>query len=218
MQITPTILEANFEQVMHKLFLLEGLTDRVQIDVCDGAFGLEKTWMPYKEESLPEGFEYEFDMMVNDWRKFIPRVIALGAKRVVAHIDNFEDSDVESLVGIAKRSGVKLGLCVSNDKKIEGFARMVNLVADRYGKVFVQLMGIKRIGAQGQPFDEDIIERIWYIKKNCRNILIQVDGSMNPETILRVKNAGADCAVVGSYIFAGDDVKERIENLRENFR
>jgi hypothetical protein len=42
MRITPAILPENFEQIVDKLFLLEGLCDRVQIDLCDGVFGLEK--------------------------------------------------------------------------------------------------------------------------------------------------------------------------------
>ena len=95
---------------------------------------------------------------------------------------------------------------------------MVHLVMGEYTKIFVQVMGIKRIGAQRQPFDEGAIERIEQIKKECRNIEIQVDGSMNPETMVKVKNAGAVCAVVGSYLFATDDVKARLEKLTHSFR
>lgn len=221
MQIVPAILSENFEQVIHNLFLVEGVASRVQIDISDGVFGLEKTWLPYKEESLPEGFEYEFDMMVVDWKKYIPRVIALGATRVIAHVDEFDDGDIEFLVRMVSKAKVKLGLCVSNDKDIRDFTRLVNKISKEYSKVFVQVMGIKRIGTQGQPFDEDVIERIWEIGRECKNVMIQVDGSMNQDTILRVKNAGADVAVVGSYIFKAGGVKEikkRIEKLEEDYR
>lgn len=217
MTITPAILPENFEQIVEKLFILEGLTERVQIDICDGVFGLEKTWLPYKEEFLPEGFEYEFDCMVVDWRKYIPRVIALGAKRVIAHIDTFSESDIDELISIVGQKKLKLGLSVSNDSDIYTFAKTINAVLLKYPKTFIQVMGIKRIGAQGQSFDEDVVERIQYLKKECKNIQIQVDGSMNPETIAKVKNAGATCAVIGSYIFATDDVKKRLETLKINF-
>lgn len=217
MTITPAILPENFEQIVEKLFILEGLTERVQIDICDGVFGLEKTWLPYEEEVLPVGFEYEFDCMVVDWRKYIPRTIALGAKRIIAHIDTFNEEDINELISIVGYKKLKLGLSVSNNKDIIGFAKTVNSVAQKYPKTFIQVMGIKRIGAQGQPFDENVIERISYLKKECKNIQIQVDGSMNPETMAKVKNAGAECAVIGSYIFATDDVKKRIETLKINF-
>ncbi len=218
MTITPAILPENFEQIVHKLFLLEGVASRVQIDICDGVFGLEKTWLPYQEESLPVGFEYEFDVMVINWQKYIPRVITLGATRIIAHIDTFTDADIEELLTMFEGSSLKLGLSVSNDKDIQHFAKVVQKISSKYSKVFIQVMGIAKIGAQGQPFDENVVQRIAYLKKECRNIEIQVDGSMNPETMLKVKNAGASCAVIGSYLFKTDDVKGRVETLRENFR
>lgn len=217
MQITPAILPENFEQIIEKLFLLEGLTKRVQIDICDGVFGLEKTWLPYQETSLLVGFDYEFDVMVNDWQKYIPRVIALGATRVIAHIDTFDANDFDTLLSLVDKEGLMLGLSVSNDKDIISFAKTINMITSRYSKVFIQVMGIKKIGAQGQPFDKDVVTRIEYLKKECRNVFIQVDGSMNPETMTQVKNAGADCAVIGSYIFKIDNIKKRLETLQHDF-
>lgn len=218
MQITPAILPENFEQIVEKLFILEGIAERVQIDICDGVFGLEKTWLPYQNEVLPEGFEYEFDVMVVDWQKYIQRALDLGAKRIVAHIDMFNDEDIDTLIALLTPYDAFLGLSVSNDKDVALFARRVNSVSLLYSKVFIQVMGIIKIGAQGQPFDEGVVDRIAYLKKECRNIGIQVDGSMNPETMFKVKSAGAACAVIGSYIFKTENVKERIESLRENFR
>ena len=217
MQITPAIVPENFEQIVDKLFVLEGLAKRVQIDICDGVFGLEKTWLPYQEDSLPVGFEYEFDCMVNDWRRYVPRVISLGAQRVIAHIDMFNDDDLEELVDLFRSKRITLGLSVSNDKDVRDFAKKVNTIIEQYQKIFIQVMGISKIGAQGQSFDESCISRISYLKKECKNIEIQVDGSMNPETLLRVKNAGASCAVVGSYLFKSPKVKETLEVLRSNF-
>ena len=101
MTITPAILPGSFEHLISDLFKLEGLCNRVQIDICDGVFGLEKTWLPYEEKELPHGFSYEFDMMVRDWRKYLPRVIALGATRVVMHIDKSTDEDIRDMVAIA---------------------------------------------------------------------------------------------------------------------
>ncbi len=218
MLITPAILPENFEQIVDKLFVLEGVITRVQIDICDGVFGLEKTWLPYEEVSLPEGFEYEFDVMVSDWRKYVPRVLALGATRVVAHIDAFNDADIQELIEMMKSHDSKLGLSVSNDKDVVAFSKTVSLVMEQYPKVFIQVMGIKRIGAQRQPFDERVLERIVYLKQSCKNVFIQVDGSMNPETMVKVKASGADCVVIGSYIFSDDDVKKRVKTLEENFR
>ncbi len=218
MTITPTILTDSYEDVIHKLFIFEGLSKQVQIDLCDGVFGLEKTWLPYEEKSLPTGFTYEFDLMVNDWRRYMLRAVALGATRIVMHIDTMNSADIDDIVAIATAHNVYIGLSVSNDYPIETFAKHVNDILSRYSKVFVQMMGIKHIGAQGQPFDEDVLSRIMYVAEQCNHIEIQVDGSMNPETILKVKHAGATCAVVGSYLFKHGDPKKAYEDLVKNYQ
>lgn len=222
MIITPAILPQTFEQLMDRLFMLEGISERVQIDLCDGVFGLEKTWLPYKENELLEGFSYEFDLMVTDWRKFLPRVIALGANRIILHIDDFSDDDVAEAVAMIRPHLVYLGLCVSNDKNVPSFASLVRKVEQSYSKVFIQVMGIKHIGAQGQPFDDGVPRRVEYLKDVCKHIEIQVDGSMNPETILKVKNRGASGAVVGSYLFnhgaTHNEIRKKFRKLEDSFK
>jgi pentose-5-phosphate-3-epimerase len=221
MIITPAILPKNLEELTHKLFMLEGLCERVQIDLCDGVFGLEKTWLPYKEKELLTGFSYEFDLMVKDWRKFLPRVIALGATRVILHVDEFSDDDIAEAVEMVRPHLIYLGLSVSNDKNVPAFAALVKKVDLSYSKVFIQVMGIKTIGAQGQPFDLGVPRRVEYLKDACKHIEIQVDGSMNPETMLIVRNRGASCAVVGSYLFSHGathkDIKKTLRRLEDDF-
>lgn len=221
MIITPAVFPESFEQLVHKLFLLEGLCERVQIDICDGVFGLEKTWMPYREKELPHGFLYEFDLMVHDWRKYLPRVIALGADRVILHIDYFTAQDLDEAIALVKEHKVFLGLSVSNDYDIYDFEKRVRFAETQYSKVFIQLMGIRKIGAQGQPFDDEVLARIQYLHDTLRRCEIQVDGSMNNETMLKVLNRGASCAVVGSYLMkrgsTARDVRKVYEKLEHNF-
>jgi ribulose-phosphate 3-epimerase len=217
MQITPAVLAPSFEKVVSELFVLEGLSNRVQIDLVDGVFGLEKTWLPYEEKELPHGFSYEFDLMVVEWEKYLTRVLLLGATRVIMHIDRMSPQEIEDMVAIVMKHNVHLGLSVSNDYNVIAFTRIVNGIAGKYSKLFVQVMGIKTIGVQGQPFDTSVPARIAYISHNCAHIEIQVDGSMNPETMVLVRNAGARCAVVGSYLSRSGDVKKTLEKLQGDF-
>lgn len=179
---------------------------------------LKKTWLPYEDVSLPAGFLYEFDMMVTDWRKYVPRVLSLGASRIVMHIDDCTMEDIEEMVYMIKDSGASLGISVSNNYDIERFVSVIRDVAGIYSKLFIQMMGIKHIGAQGQPFDERVLARIEYVAHECKHIEIQIDGSMNPETMVRVKKAGAVCVVVGSYLFSNGDIKKTLDRLTRNSR
>ena len=47
-----------------------------------------------------------------------------------------------------------------------------------------------------------------------KNLLIQVDGGVNEDTIKEVLEAGADYVVAGSAVFKGD-IKKNIEKLRK---
>jgi pentose-5-phosphate-3-epimerase len=218
MQITPAILPDNFEELHDKLFQLEGVSHRVQIDLCDGRAGLEKTWLPYKEKHLPDGFEYEFDLMVEDWNKFLPRVLLLGAKRVVLHVDTWNSSDFNMLREVARANPkVSFGFSVTNTGPLDILVTKILELEKEHSKVFVQLMGINKIGAQGQPFDDRVLSRIEYVRRNARGIPIQIDGSMNPETIFLVKRSGAAGVVIGSYIFSNRNIRKTIDSLHLSF-
>lgn len=214
MNIVPAILPENFEQVIDKLFRVEGLVKRVQIDICDGVFGLDRTWLPTGKEVLPHGFQYEFDVMVNDWKKYIPRCVELGATRIVAHVDSFADKDIIPLVDMVAPAGILLGISVSNDIDLDLHIDKIQKIHEQYPHVFIQVMGIRKIGAQGQDFDREVLRRIKILKKTFSYLLIQVDGSMNENTVVLVHDAGADTAVVGSYIFGRGAIRKSYETLK----
>jgi ribulose-phosphate 3-epimerase len=205
MNITPAILPHSFEEVTEKLSRIEGIASKVQIDLCDGIFGREKTWLPDGTETLPSGFSYEFDIMLNDWKLYSMHAIQIGGKCIIAHVDRFTDEDIAELVSIVGSRSVGLGIAVSNDKTVDFHADMVRKVRALYPSVFIQVMGIQKIGEQGQEFYGESVERIKALKQQFGDVLIQVDGGMTPETVSKVINAGAETAVVGSYIFNGSD-------------
>ncbi|MCF7843324.1 hypothetical protein K9M47_00320 [Candidatus Gracilibacteria bacterium] len=213
MQITPAILPKDFDEILEKINILEYLVPRVQIDLCDGEFGLLETWLPKGGETLPDDYEYEFDIMVNDWRPYVMKAIDMGASRIVAHVDNFSEADGVELVEMLEHTGTALGVCVSNNVPIENHINFVKFFQERYDNVFIQVMGIRDIGAQGQPFDKSVLERIETLKEECDDVEIQVDGAMNNDTAEKVKDAGATTVISGSYIFGGEDVAGAIEAI-----
>ena len=68
-------------------------------------------------------------------------------------------------------------------------------------------------GFGGQKFIEDMTEKIKELRNINKDIDIQVDGGINAETAKKVKEAGANILVAGSYVFSGN-YKEKIESLK----
>ncbi len=213
MTIVPAILPHNFQEIQEKCSRVEGLVSTVQIDICDGVFGREKTWIPTGAEMLPGGFSYEFDLMLNDWREVTLHCLTLGARSIVSHVDMFTDGDMETLVSMVAPHSAKLGIAVSNDKSLDFHADMIRKAKSLYPNVFIQVMGIRNIGEQGQLFDEETPARVKALKQQFGEILVQVDGGMMPETVKRVVDDGVENVVVGSYIFGGEDAGGAIERL-----
>jgi ribulose-phosphate 3-epimerase len=73
-------------------------------------------------------------------------------------------------------------------------------------------------GFGGQKFIPESVQKIRDLKsmigsKNL-NVLIEVDGGVNQDTIRSVSEAGADAFVAGSAIFGSSDYGETIGKLR----
>lgn len=213
MNITAAILPHNFDEIVEKTSCIEGLLTHVQIDLCDGVFGREKTWIPTGDEMLPSGFSYEFDVMLHDWKLPTIYALKLGASSIVMHVDFFTDDDVSSLLEMLKNRNIALGIAVSNDKTPDIHADMVRKFQASYPHVFIQVMGIKKIGEQGQFFDESAVERVQTLKQQFGDTRIQVDGGIKPENVQKVVGAGAETVVVGSFIFNTEGAGVAISRL-----
>ena len=214
MQIIPAILSPSFEAVCSSLSKLEGLVTSVQIDVCDGEFGAVKTWIPNAKDTLPTSFSYEFDIMLKDWKITTAQCLLLNAKSVVMHVDDFVDVDIDMLITMVKPYNVALGIAVSNDQDLDFHVDMMHKILKLYDNVFIQVMGIRHIGQQGQPFDIITPTRVAFLKHMFKGIIIQVDGGVKVETIKLLRASGADNVVAGSSIFSKNNIQEAYNELK----
>ncbi|HQJ24471.1 MAG TPA: ribulose-phosphate 3-epimerase, partial [Bacillota bacterium] len=73
-------------------------------------------------------------------------------------------------------------------------------------------------GFGGQDFIEGqttkIAEVAEMVAASSREIMIEVDGGINAKTAERVRRAGADVLVAGTYVFKAEDAESAIRSLR----
>src|SRR5690606_8604221 len=113
-----------------------------------------------------------------------------------------------AIVALKRTYPFQLGFSIGNDTPLETLEAVIGY-AD-----YIQLMGIATIGAQGQPFDERVIERIrTFSDAHAATLPISIDGSVNADTLPRLVEAGADRAVVGSAILGAADPRVAYEAL-----
>ncbi|MSR71435.1 MAG: hypothetical protein EXS50_02050 [Candidatus Taylorbacteria bacterium] len=219
MEIIPAIMPKNFEELSEKAGLVRGLVDFVQVDIMDGKLTKHSSW-PYKKtpdvyfdalknesKGLPfwEDLDYEFDLMVVNPEEVVRDFVNSGASRIIIHVETI--TNWTDIIEVLKEK-VEIGLAIGISTPIDILEPYINDID------FIQCMGIARIGLQGEPFDEKVLEKISQIKSLYPDKIVSVDGGVHEDSAPILIASGADRLVVGSSIFESGDVEEAIENLK----
>lgn len=231
--IIPAIMPQSYSTMEKEVERVYESVDMIQLDIMDGIFVPEKTW-PFKEFKskrpqmefitdipwqelqtddlgLPhwDEIDYELDLMVQDADVYLDHWIALGPKRIIFHLESLDDIErlLNEVQGI--RSLIEIGLSINNDTSVDMLLPHLEMID------CVQFMGIAHIGYQGQAFDERVLDKITSLKMHAPSMPIQVDGSVNMNTIQRLRQAGVERFVVGSAIFESDDPQASVAELQD---
>ncbi len=215
-EIFPAILPQSFKDLEEKLTLLQGVASHAQIDVVDGHYAKGKTW-PYRdsesfakivqeEHGLPfwDTMDFQFDLMIEHPELEIEKYLQAGASQVVLHgkapgvgdaLQLMVDKRTEDMGTFVVHAGVALGPLEQPDV-LEPFEAQFD---------FVQVMGIERIGRQGEPFERKALYLIERIRSRYPHLPIQVDGGVTKDNAHDLVAAGATRLIAGSAIFGADD-------------
>ncbi|MDO8548184.1 MAG: hypothetical protein Q7R71_00730 [bacterium] len=227
-EIVPAVLPKNFKDLEKHLAAVRPDatgSKMVQIDIVDGHFARNRTW-PYRDEStfakiveeekgLPfwEEFDFQFDLMIDRPETRVMEFVHAGASHIILHARSAGALDAfQKLVDVRQEGGgfsVKAGLALLPDaqpEELEPFEAQFD---------FVQVMGIARVGFQGEPFDKHAIYLVERMRRRYPELVIQVDGGVSRDNANALAKAGANRLVVGSTIFTQDDPVRAIAELRE---
>jgi ribulose-phosphate 3-epimerase len=220
-EIIPAVMPTSLDNLASMVLLVRHSVDNVQIDIMDGEYVQPTTW-PFMyardldvfrdpEFAFPlwETMNYELDLMVRTPERDIQNWISLGASRIVFHYASVHDwkpiADIDQVI----KKFTSFGVAVTIYDPIEKIYELIdNEVVD-----YVQVMGIARIGYQGEPFVPEILDIVEKLRSRYPNMPISVDGGVNLETIDRLYQAGVDRFVAGSAVFGGGIPHENIEFL-----
>lgn len=199
--IVPAVIPHTVEEVK-KCAENFSFSHEFHLDIIDGKFLPSVSW-PYEPVGDPmnvkpylDSYTLEVDLMVEQPVIAANQWIAAGADMLVFHVETLPK---EVFANFSQETNVSIGISFNGETTMETFETYVPF-AD-----YIQLMGIYEIGKQGQSLDEEVFEKIAYIKQHYPSLSITVDGSVNESTIQRLKEAGADRFIVGSAITLQDN-------------
>ncbi len=220
--IIPAILSSSLEDITRQLETIKGAAPVVQLDVVDGAYAPSYSW-PYTkkghgltdfmsgEHGLPfwEAFDFEIDLMVMHCKRDAVAWVEAGATRIVIHLNSPDATDALDALQSYREGAYPIALGVALPSVASADLLPQSDLCD-----YIQIMGIARIGFQGESLDNHVYETIKTIHTIYPDLPIQIDGGVKEEHMQALKAAGATRFVMGSAIFTHSNPSFYIEQLR----
>lgn len=210
--IAPSILSADFANLAEELKKVTNAgAEYIHIDVMDGTFVPEITIGAPVVKSLRKVSNIVFDvhLMVEHPETQIKSFADAGADIITFHVEAAKHPHriIQQIHEIGCKAGVALnpGTSLSMIEELVEFADMI-------------LVMTVNPGYAGQKFIDSQLGKIHMLYHMIEEMEtecdIQVDGGINPETSVLVREAGANILVAGSAIFGADDVAQAIKDIR----
>ena len=215
-QISPSILSANFSQLGNEIKRLEdGGADMIHVDVMDGHFVPNLTIGPPVIKALRNYTKLPFDvhLMISPVHKYIKDYANAGADIITIHPEA-TDNLVNSINHI-KELKKKIGISLNPDTEI-------NIISHLLDQIDLVLIMSVFPGFGGQKFIPNVLDKIKELKKikdeKNLNFDIEVDGGINFDNSKLVIEAGANILVSGTTIFKNNkgDIKKNIDTLKSS--
>src|SRR5262250_1794117 len=201
-QISPSILSADFARLAEEAAAVEGAADWLHVDVMDNHFvpnltlGLPVVQALLKHATLP----LDCHLMIEDPDRHAPAYAEAGAGSVTIHAEAAK-APVRTLRAI-RAAGARAGLAVNPGTAVEPYA-------DLLPELDMLLVMTVEPGFGGQRFLDLVLPKVRrardLIARHGGEIWLQVDGGVTEETIERCAEAGADVFVSGTGVFGAQD-------------
>lgn len=198
--IVPSIFAADLGNLRNEIKKMdENNVQLIHLDVMDGHFVEKMAFGPDHIKAIKSMTNIPLDvhLMVEKPERIIDSIIDSGADIITVHIES--SSRINSCIDKIKSRGKKAGVVLSPQSSEDELKYLID-------KIDIVLVMTINPGEDNIGFNEIMLKKIYNLKHYTKdkNVLIEVDGSINNKNIKLCKDSGADLFVVGSYLFNGD--------------
>jgi ribulose-phosphate 3-epimerase len=206
--VAPSMLLCDFGDLKSEVERLEQAGARVlHLDVMDGQFvpnftyGLPIVAAFRRLTNLP----LDVHLMIDRPERYVGRFVEAGANMVTIHLEATE-RPAEALAEI-RRAGAAAGAAINPKTPVE-------TLIDVLPQCDLALVMSVEAGFGGQKFDPVALKKLRDVRRRgSPELILEVDGGVDGETIGPCAAAGAQVFVVGSAIFRTGDYARSIAEL-----
>ena len=211
-QISPSILSADFTDLAAEVGRISEAADWVHVDVMDNHFVPNLTiGLPVVERlAQVSALPLDVHLMIADVDRWAVGYAEAGARSVTFHV---EASGAPVRTARALRAaGARAGMALKPATPVEPYAELL-------GELDLLLLMTVEPGFGGQRFLDLVLPKIRaareLVKGRDLGLWLQVDGGVSAQTIERCAEAGADVFVAGSAVYGAEDPATAVAALRE---
>ena len=212
-RITPSILNANRDDLAGEIERIAKVSDFIHLDVMDNVFVPNFTFDFDAAKRIIQSSPTPIDshLMIANVDEIAIAYAQAGSASVTIHVEAV--NDVKSTVKGIRAAGARASLAFKPGTEINDYAQYLD-------EVDMFLIMTVEPGFGGQAFMQEMLPKIKQARSliGDRPIWLQVDGGISLETIEMAAAAGADTFVAGSAVFNAENPEMMVQALREKAR
>ena len=210
--IAPSLLSADFANLGQEIHQIQRAgADLIHVDVMDGHFVPNITIGPPVVRGIKRAADLPLDvhLMIENPDAFVPDFAKAGSDWITVHSE--ASVHLNRTLQLIRDSGAHPAVCLNPSTPLSHLDYVLEYVD------MVLLMSVNP-GFGGQRFIPNVLQKIERLKQTIMdrglNVLIEVDGGVNLDTIGQIARAGADIFVAGSAIFNSGNYAETISSMK----
>jgi len=209
--ILPSMLLCDFSNLERDVEQLEQANvAALHLDVMDGVFVPNFTYGMTIVNAFRKLTDLPLDvhLMISNPQNYISAFVKAGADVITFHVEAVDDP--KPVLKQIREENIAGGLAFNASTPVEAIADSLDLCD------IVVVMSIEA-GFGGQTFQPAVLSKLKKIRELAGpEIVLEIDGGVNRETIDDCVKNGAELLVAGSAIFNQNDYRQAIEELNQH--